>query len=74
MQLNLDSSNTNGSFTMANSNLFFSPYEVLPIAQENKYLEKIFLFYRKIVCCVYSLESPETILMSTLNIQLLCIK
>ena len=59
MQLNLDSSNTNGSFTMANSNLFFSPYEVLPIAQENKYLEKIFLFYRKIVCCVYSLESPH---------------
>ena len=29
---NLDSSNTDGSFTMANSNSFFSPYEILPTA------------------------------------------
>ena len=29
-----------GSFTMANSNSFLSPNEILPIAQENKYLEK----------------------------------
>ena len=56
---NLDRSNTDGSFTMANSNSFFSPYEILPIAQENKYLREIFLFYREIVCCVYSLESPH---------------
>ena len=33
IQSNLDSSNTDGSFTMANSNSFSSPYEVLPIAQ-----------------------------------------
>ena len=37
---------------MANS--FLSPYEILPIAQEIKYLV-IFLFYHEIVCCVYSL-------------------
>ena len=39
--------------------LFFSPYKILPIAQENNYLIIIFLFYREIVCCVYSLESPH---------------
>ena len=44
LQLNLDSSNTDGSFTMANSNSFLSPYEVLPIAQENKYLGKFSYF------------------------------
>ena len=57
LQSNLDGSNTDGSFTMAYSSPFLSPYEILPIAQENKYLEK-FLFYREIVCCVYALESP----------------
>ena len=56
IQSNLDSSNTDGSFTMANSNSFLSPYETLPLAQENKYLGK---FYLEIVCCVYSLESPH---------------
>ena len=59
IQLNLNNSNTDGSFIMANSNSFLSPYEILPLAQENKYLEKIFLFYHEIVCCVYSLESPH---------------
>ena len=38
VQSNLDSSNTDGSFTMANSNSFLSLYEILLIAQENKYL------------------------------------
>ena len=32
IQSYFDSSNTDGSFTMANSNLFLSPYEILPIA------------------------------------------
>ena len=50
IQLNLNSSNTDGSFTMVNSNSFLSPYEILPIAQENRYLMVIFLFYLKIVC------------------------
>ena len=48
IQLSLNSSNTDGSFTMANPNLFFSPYEVLPIAQENKYLGKFSYFVIKL--------------------------
>ena len=48
---------------MANSNSFLSPYEILPTAQENKYLRKCYNFIMKlyvvIVCCVYSLESPH---------------
>ena len=40
IQSNLDGSNTDGSFTMANSNSFLSPYEILLIAQENKYFRK----------------------------------
>ena len=39
--------------------LFLSPYEIVPIAPENKYLKEIFLFYYESVCCVYSLESPH---------------
>ena len=39
---------------MANSSSFLSPYEVLPIAQENKYFS-----YHEIVCCVHALESPD---------------
>ena len=56
IQLNLSDSNTDGSFTMANSNSFLRSYEILSIAQENIFRE-IFLFYHEIVCCVYSLES-----------------
>ena len=48
IQSNLDGSNTDGSFTMANSNLFLSPYEILPIAQENKYLRKFSYFIVKL--------------------------
>ena len=33
IQSNLNSSNTDGSFTMVNSNSFLSPYEILPTAQ-----------------------------------------
>ena len=44
---------------MDHSNLFLSPYEILPIAQENKYLGIFCLFYHGIVCCVYSLELPH---------------
>ena len=72
LQSNLDSSNTDGSFTMANSNSFLSTYEVLPIAQENKYLGKLSYFIVKLYLCV--LIRTEAILMSTLNIQLLCRK
>ena len=59
IQYNLNGSNTDGSFTVDDSNSFFSPYKILPIAQENKYLMIFFLFYHGIVCCVYSLESPH---------------
>ena len=58
VQYNLNGSNPDGSFTVDDSNPFLSPYEFLPIAQENKYLRK-FSFYRRIVYCVYSLESPH---------------
>ena len=36
-----------GSFTMADSNLFFSPFEILPMAPENKYLKKFSFFIIK---------------------------
>ena len=55
VQYNLNCSNPDGSFTVDDSNSFFSPYKILPIAQENKYLGIFFLFYHGIVCCVYSL-------------------
>ena len=75
IQSNLDSSNTDGFFTMANSNSFLSPNEVLPITQGNKYLGKfsysIVKFY---VVCTHLNRLIEAILMSTLNIQLLCRK
>ena len=54
-------SNTGSSFIFADSNSVLSPYESLPIAQENKYLgvfRDIFLFNLDNVYCVYSLESP----------------
>ena len=54
IQSNLDGSNTVGSFTMANSNSFLSPYEILLIAQENKYLRKFSYFIVKLyVVCTY---------------------
>ena len=54
LQSNLDGSNTNGSFTMANSNSSLSPYEILPIAQENKYLMTFSYFIVKLyVVCTH---------------------
>ena len=49
IQYNLNGLNMDGSFTVDDLNSFFSPYKLLPIAQENKYLG-IFLFYHGIVC------------------------
>ena len=48
VQSSVNGSNTNGSFTMANSNSSLSPYEILPIAQENKYLRKFSYFIVKL--------------------------
>ena len=54
VQSNLNSSNTDGLFTMANSNSFLSPYEILPLAQENKYLGKFSYFIMKLyVVCTH---------------------
>ena len=54
LQSNLDCSNTDGSFTMANSHSFLSAYEILPIAQENKYLRKFSYFIVKLyVVCTH---------------------
>ena len=54
LQSNLNSSNTDGSFTMANSNSVLSPYEILPIDQENKYLRKVSYFIMKLyVLCTH---------------------
>ena len=54
IQLNLDGSNIDGSFTMANSNSFLSPYEILLIAQVNKYLGKFSYFIMKLyVVCTH---------------------
>ena len=54
IQSNLNSSNTDGSFTMANSNSFLSSYEILPLAQENKYLGKFSYFIMKLyVVCTH---------------------
>ena len=47
VQYNLSGSNTDGSFTVDDSNSFFSPYKLLSI----KYLMIFFLFYYGIVCC-----------------------
>ena len=57
IQYNLNGSNTDDSFTVDDSSSFFSPYKILPIAQENKYL--MIFSYHGIVFCVYSLESPH---------------
>ena len=54
IQSALDGSNTDGSFTMANSNSFMSPYEIFPLAQENKYLGTFSYFIMKLyVACTH---------------------
>ena len=41
LQSNFSERNTDSLFTMAGTNLFLSPWEILSIAQENKYLRKV---------------------------------
>ena len=52
-QSNFNDSNTNGSFAMANSNSFLSPYEDLSIAKENKYVGKCSYFIMKLYVMCY---------------------
>ena len=54
VQYNLNGSNTDGSFTMDDSNSFFSPYKILPIAQENEHLGIFSYFIMELyVVCTY---------------------
>ena len=72
IQTNLDSSNTDGLFAMAYSNSFSSPYEILTISQENKYLGKFSNFIMKLyVMCTHWNCPIETVLMSTHAIPIL---
>ena len=68
----LNSSNMGGSFIMADLNLFLSPYEILPIAPDNKSLRTFSYFIMKFddVCTHYN-RMFGAILMSALNISLL---
>ena len=59
IQSNLNSSDTDGSFTMINSNSFLSPYEILPIAQENKYWGKFSYFIMKLYVVYTHLMSTQ---------------
>ena len=53
IQSNLNSSDIDGSFTMANSNSVLSPYEILPMDQE-KNLRKLSYFIMKLyVVCTH---------------------
>ena len=46
--------NTDGSFTLDDTNSFQSPYKILPIAQENKYLGIFSYFIMKLyVVCTH---------------------
>ena len=49
-------------FTMTDSNSFLSPYEIIPIAQEIKYLGKFSYFIMKLyVVCTHRCDSNEYI-------------
>ena len=62
-------------FVMDDSNSFFSPYKILPLAQENKYFGIFSYFIMELyVVCSHQNRLIEAILMSTLNIQSLCRK
>ena len=54
VQYNLNGSNPDGSITPHDSNSFFSPYKILPIAQENKYLGSFSCFMMELyVVCTH---------------------
>ena len=45
IQYNLNGSNPDGSFTVDDSNSFFIPYKILPIAQKTQYLGILFSYF-----------------------------
>ena len=65
IQSNLNSSNTDSSFTMANSNLLSSPYEILPIARQNKFLESFLFIIKLYVVCTRKIRLIDAILINT---------
>ena len=52
LQLTVNDSNIDGLFTVANSISFLNLQEILPKAQENKYLGKLTYFIMKCMLCV----------------------
>ena len=59
LQYNLNGSNTDGSFTVDDSNSFFPVPKKSSNSSRKQIFRDFFLFYLGIVCCVYSLESPH---------------
>ena len=59
IQSNLDISNSDGSFTMANLKSFFEALRSFSDSSRKQIFREIFLFYLEIVCCMCSLESPH---------------
>ena len=57
VQSNLDSANTDGSFTLANSKSFYEFQRNSSNSSRKQIFKDIFSFYHEIVWCVYSLES-----------------
>ena len=54
LQYNLNGSNPDISFTVDDPNSFFSPYKILRIAQENKYLGSFSYFIMELyVVCTH---------------------
>ena len=54
LQSYLNTSNTDGSFTMANSDSFLSPHGILPMAKEKKYFSNFSYFIMKLyVVCTH---------------------
>ena len=59
IQYDLNGSNTDGSFTVDDSNSFFQSLQNSSNSSRKQIFNDFFLFYHGIVCCVYSLESPH---------------
>ena len=58
LQYNLNGSNTDGSFTVDDSNSFVQPLQNYSNSSRKQIFNDFFLYYHGIVCCGYSLKSP----------------
>ena len=59
IQSTLNISNTDGSFTAADSKLVFESLRNSSDSSRKQIFKESFLYNLEIVCCVYSLESPD---------------